>query len=162
MPPDEPQSVGPPKMSTTPTPSEETESILSLVDNNGFNAFQLVAQQINVSHNHASSLVQLVAIVTAISGALLPGSSMPSDAKWVALAGFSVIILSGGIAVAGVLRPTWVTEFKPSQKEAYPREMIKRAIKFRQSKSKCVWLSGVVLLIGFAFYAASLFITVLR
>jgi len=54
-----------------------------------------------------------------------------------------------------------VTKFKPSEDEAYQCEMVERAIKIRQSKGKCVWMSGVVLLMGFVFYAASLIITVL-
>lgn len=158
------QSVEPPKTPITPPENSQDEAtyILSLVRGDGFNAFQLVAQQINVSHHHAAAIVQLVAIVTAISGALLPESFMPPNAKYVALAGFFVILLSGAIAVLGVLRPTWVTELKPASNETFPREMVVRAIGIRRSKSRCVWLSGWMLLIGFGFYAASLCLTVFR
>jgi len=142
-------------------PPDEATLILSLVEEDGFEAFQLVAQQINVSHNHAAAIAQLVAIVTAISAALLPGSSMPANTKWIALVGFFVILVSGAIAVGGVLRPTWITEFKPTSKEAFSHEMVERAIGIRRSKSRYVLLSGLILLIGFAFYAASLCFTAL-
>ena len=114
----------------------------------------MVAQQINVSHSHASPILQLVAIVSAISSVLfLQSSNIAIFAKDTALLGFLFILLSGGAAVVGVLRPTWVTEFTSSVHETpTAREMVVRAIGIRRTKCIFVMLSAVLLIVGLVLY----------
>ena len=139
--------------------SKEADFMLSLVQNDGYKAFLLVAQQINVSHSHASSILQLVAIVSAISSVLLlQSSNMPIYAKGSALLGFLFIVLSGAVAVAGVLQPTWITEFTPTVQETpTAHEMVVRAIGIRRTKSYFVMLSAVLLIIGLFLYWLSIY-----
>ncbi len=135
---------------------QEADFILSLVADDGYHAFSLVAQQINVSHGHATSILQLVAIVSAISGALLPQlSSKPIDVRIITMLGLCFILGSGIASVIGVLRPTWVTEIKPKSQKDFPREMVQNAIKIRSTKSKFVMLSAGCLIIGLLLYGLS-------
>ena len=145
---------------TTAASTQDPEAglILSLVKDDGFHAFSLVAQQINVSHGHATSILQLVAIVSAISGALLPElSSKPLAVRIITLLGFFFILASGIITVIGVLRPTWVTQFKPMHDENFPREMVQNAINIRNTKSKFVMMSAGCLIIGLMLYGLSMY-----
>lgn len=139
--------------------SKEADFILSLAKNDGYKAFSMIAQQINVSHSHASSILQLVAIVSAISSVLLlQSSNLPMYARGSALLGFLFIILSGATAVAGVLQPTWITEFTPTVQETpTAREMVVRAIGIRRTKSMFVMLSAVLLIIGLFLYWFSIY-----
>ena len=135
---------------------QEVGFILSLVADDGYHAFSLVAQQINVSHGHATSILHQVAIVSAISGALLPQlSSKPIDVRIITMLGFCFILSSGIVAVIGVLRPTWVTELTPRSQEDFAREMVQNAIKIRSTKSKFVLLSAGCLIAGLVLYGLS-------
>jgi hypothetical protein len=142
-----------------PTESEsktEADHIVSLVANkHGHDAFSLVAQQINVTHGHATSLLQLAAILSAISAAILPQlSAAPLNARIATMTAFIFVLGAAFASATGVLRPTWVTKFKPSSAEKFELEMVQNAIKIRGLKSFFVRIAALLLMAGLVVYAA--------
>lgn len=132
-----------------PSPREEAEQILKLVDGDGLRAFEMVERQLSVLVLRTQvmlSLSGIVVTVTGFSGRAIAQTSVL--ARMSIAAGIFVVLAAAAVAIWGVLRLRWLTQIIDGD----ARATLVRGIEIRDRKSRYLSLALLLFVVGFGLY----------
>lgn len=139
-----------------PSPSntrDEAERILRLAKNDPLRAFGMVERQMSVLVLRTQvmlSLSGIVITVTGFSGRAIAETSELARAS--IAAGIFIVLLAAAVAITGVLRLQWLTQFLDDD----PLKTIETGLRIRDAKSRSLSLSLGLFVIGFGCYCLAI------
>jgi hypothetical protein len=134
-------------------PGEEAKRILALASGDARAAFDIVERQMAVLVLRTQVLLSLSGIVVTVTGFSGRAIAETSEAARLSIAGgILVVLLAAAVAIAGVLRLTWVTqEIAPE-----PLETLVRAIRLRDRKARFLSAALGLFILGFGLYCVAI------
>lgn len=134
-------------------PEEEAAHLLQLYDRDAAKIMGEIGFQLSILANRAQTLLSLAGItitVTGFSGASIARTG-PVAASLLVL-GLVFVLVSGAIAMTGILRVRWTTSIAPSSLEV----AVQRALEVRDAKTVAFDRALRLLVTGLTLYVSSI------
>lgn len=131
------------------TREEEADRILQLVGGDALRAFETVERQLGVLVLRTQVMLSLSGIVITVTG--FSGRAIAETSNLARLsisAGILVVLASAAVAIAGVLRLTWMTR----SIGADTRATLVNGIAIRDAKGRYLQAALALFIVGFALY----------